>query len=132
MQIEHFEQSLFLAARLVENSAHDDAIVVLRPLVECELQAFDKTIVCVNMAIIFGLKGQDSDALAWYDRAINYERPIGRFFAAERKAAFMAERGWTTDSLAMYEKLLSEPSLNEEDETRLKQNISTLKERLGH
>lgn len=131
MQIEHFDQSLFLAARLVEGSEHDDAIVALRPLLECELHDFHKTIVCVNMAIIFGMKGQDSDALAWYDRAINYERAIGRFFAAERKAAFMAEKGWTAESLAMYERLLSEPSLTEEDEERIRQNLSILKNRAG-
>lgn len=129
MQTEHFEQSLFLVARLVDNSAHDDAIIVLRPLVECELDFFQKMIVCVNMAIIFGMKGQDSDALAWYDRAIGYERPHGRFFAAERKAAYMAERGWTAESLTMYEKLLSEPSLTGEDEERIRQNLSILKER---
>lgn len=131
MQTEHFDQSLFLAARLVENSRHDDAIVVLRPLVECELDFVHKMIVCVNMAIIFGQKGQDSDALAWYDRAINYERPHGRYFAAERKAAFMAERGWTAESLAMYEQLLSEPSLTGEDEERIRQNLSILKNRAG-
>ncbi|HEY9402637.1 MAG TPA: hypothetical protein VIQ24_08075 [Pyrinomonadaceae bacterium] len=131
MQTEHFDQSLFLVARLVENSQHDDAIVVLRPLIECELNFFHKMIVCVNMAIIFGMKGQDSDALAWYDRAIGYERPHGRFFAAERKAAFMAERGWTAESLAMYERLLSEPSLTDEDEERIRQNLSILKNRAG-
>lgn len=131
MQTEHFDESLFLAARLVDSSQHDDAITVLRPLVECELDAFRKMIVCVNMAIIFGQKGQDSDALAWYDRAVNYERTTGGFFAAERKAAFMAERGWTAESLAMYERLLLEPSLTEEDAERIGQNVSVLRERMG-
>ncbi|HEY1404520.1 MAG TPA: hypothetical protein VGB05_10365 [Pyrinomonadaceae bacterium] len=131
MQSEHFDQSLFLVARLVDDSQHDDAIVVLRPLIECELDGFRKMIVCVNMAIIFGIKEQDSDALAWYDRGIGYERTVGRCFAAERKAAFMAERGWTAESLAMYERLLSEPSLTDEDEERIRQNLSTLKQSLG-
>jgi predicted negative regulator of RcsB-dependent stress response len=129
MQSEHFDQSLFLAARLVENSQHDDAIVVLRPLLECELQDFHKMIVCVNLAIIFGQKGQASDALAWYDRGIGYERMHGRFFAAERKAAFMAECGWLAESLSMYEKLLSEPSLTDEDSERIRNNFSILKQR---
>jgi len=131
MQTEHFDQSLFLVARLVENAQHDDAIVVLRPLIECELDFFHKMIVCVNMAIIFGQKGQDSDALAWYDRAINYERPHGRYFAAERKAAYLAELGRTAESLSMYERLLSEPSLTGEDEERIRQNLSILKNRAG-
>jgi hypothetical protein len=81
------------------------------------------------MAIIFGLKGQQSDALAWYDRAINYERPHGRFFAAESKAALLAELGWNAESLTMYEQLLSAPSLTDEDRERMRQNISILKDR---
>lgn len=131
MQTEHLDQSFFLAARLVENSQHDDAIIVLRPLVECEIDDFHKTMVCVNMAIIFGLKGQDADALAWYDRAINYERAHGRFFAAERKAAYLAELNRDAESLAMYEQLLFQPSQTGEDAQRIRENISTLKQRLG-
>jgi hypothetical protein len=132
MQTEHLDQSFYLAARLVENSAHDDAITVLRPLIECELHDLEKSMVCVNMAIIYGQKGQDSDALIWYDRGIGYERAHGRFFVAERKAAFMAEKNWNSDSLTMYERLLTEPSLTDEDRERIKHNISLLKERLGY
>lgn len=132
MQTEHLDQSFYLAARLVENSYHDDAITVLRPLLECEIQDFEKSMVCVNMAIIHGLKGQDSDALLWYDRGIAYERTYGRFFVAERKAAFMAEKGWNSDSLTIYERLLTEPSLTDEDKERINQNIELLKERLGY
>jgi len=132
MQTEHLDQSLYLAARLVENSAHDDAIIVLRPLLECELHDLEKSMVCVNMAIIHGLKGQDSDALHWYDRGIGYERTHSRFFVAERKAAFLAEKNWNTDSLTLYERLLTEPSLTDEDKKRIQHNISLIKERLGY
>ena len=132
MQTEHFDESLYLAARLVENSQHDDAMTVLRPLLECELHDFEKSMVCVNLAIIHGLKGQDSDALLWYERGIGYERTHGRFFVAERKAAFMAEKNWNSDSLTIYERLLTEPSLTDEDRERITRNISLLKERLGY
>ncbi|MCA1567025.1 MAG: hypothetical protein LC803_15520 [Acidobacteria bacterium] len=129
MEAEHFDESLFLAARFVESSQHDDALTVLRPLIECDLNDFHKMIVCVNMAIIFGQKGQDSDALLWYDHAISFERAHGGFFAAEHKAAYMAERGLTADSLSLYERLLSELSLTDEDGERIRQNISILKQR---
>jgi hypothetical protein len=132
MQTEHVNQSFYLAARLVENSQHDDAITVLRPLLECELHDLEKSMVCVNMAIIHGQKGQDSDALIWYDRGIGYERAHGRTFVAEHKAAFMAEKGWNSDSLTMYERLLAESSLTDDDKQRINHNISLLKERLGY
>jgi hypothetical protein len=129
MQTEHADESFYLAARLVEDSRHDDAIIVLRPLLECELDSMVKSMVCVNMATIHGLKGQDSDALLWYERGIGYERAHGRFFVAERKAAFMAEKNWNSDSLTIYERLLTEPALTDEDRERINRNIELLKER---
>jgi hypothetical protein len=132
MQREHIDQSFYLAARLVENSQHDDAIIVLRPLLECDLQDLEKSMVCVNMAIIHSQKGQDSDALIWYDRGIGYERAHGRTFVAQHKAAFMAEKGWNSDSLTIYERLLTEPSLTDDDRERINHNIALLKERLGY
>lgn len=132
MQTEHADESFYLAARLVDNSQHDDAITVLRPLIECELDNMVKSMVCINMATIYGLKGQDTDALGWYERGIGYERALGRYFVAECKAAFMAEKGWNSDSLSLYERLLAEPSLTDEARERIQHNISILKERLGY
>jgi predicted negative regulator of RcsB-dependent stress response len=131
MHTEHFNQSLILAARLVDGGDYDDALTVLRPLLECELHDVHKSIVCVNMAIVHGTKGETADALACYERGVGFERRHGRFFVAEQKAAYMAEQGWTSDSLTLYERLLSEPSLTDEDAERLRHNINVLKERLG-
>lgn len=131
MEIEHFNKSLFLAARLVEGQEYDEALTALRPLMECELSNWHKGIVCVNMAIICGLQGQTTDALAWYDRGINCERPVGRFFVAERKAAYLAELGWTAESLRLYRSLRAEPSLTAEDSERIERNLALLEERLG-
>ncbi len=130
MHPEHFNQSLLLAGRLADGGDYEDALTVLRPLLECELHDVHKSIVCVNMAIIHGTRGQTSDALACYERGVNFERPHARFFVAEQKAAYMAEQGWTADSLTLYERLLSEPTLTDEDATRIRHNISVLQERL--
>jgi hypothetical protein len=131
MEVEHFNRSLLLAARLVEQKEYDDALTAMRPLMECELSELDKAIVCVNMAIVCGIKGEATDAMAWYDRGINCEQPHGRFFVAEQKAAYLAEMGWTADSLMLYQKLLSEPSLTDKDRARIEQNIALLQTRLG-
>ena len=129
MLLDIFEQSLFVVARLVERGEHDDALLVLRPWIETPLPPFQKMITCVNSALIYAMKHQVADALAWYDRAIGYERPLGIFFAAERKAAYLAEQGRTSESLAIYEGLLWESSLKDEDRERIERNISTLRAR---
>jgi tetratricopeptide (TPR) repeat protein len=127
MLLEIFEQSLFVVARLVERGEHDDALLVLRPWIETPLPPFQKMITCVNSALIYAMKSQVADALAWYDRAIGYERPLNIFFAAERKAAYLAEQGRTSESLAIYEGLLWESSLKDEDRERIQRNIQTLR-----
>lgn len=125
--LEVFDQSLFLTARLVERGDYDDALLVLWPWVQTDLPPFQKVITCVNTAIIYALKNQPDDALAWYDHGIEIERPLGIFFAVERKAAYLAEQGRASESLTIYEGLLSEPSLKDEDRERVRRNVSTLK-----
>ena len=131
MLLDIFDHSLFLVARLVERGEHDDALLVLRPWVETPLPPFQKMIACVNTAAIYAMKNQVTDALAWYDRGIEHELPQGIFFAAERKAAYLAEQGRASESLAIYEGLLWEPSLKDEDRERIQQNVSILRARPG-
>ena len=127
--LEVFDQSLFLVARLVERGEHDDALLVLWPWIETPLPPFQKMITCVNTAAIYAMKNQVADALAWYDHGIEIERPLGIFFAAERKAAYLAEQGRASESLAIYEGLLWESSLKDEDRERIQRNVSTLRAR---
>ena len=131
MMLDVFDQSLFLVARLVERRDYDDALLVLWPWVKTDLPPFQKMITCVNTAAVYALKNQPDDVLAWYDHGIEIERPLGIFFAAERKAAYLAEQGRNSESLAIYEGLLWEPSLKDEDRERIRQNVSTLKARPG-
>jgi hypothetical protein len=129
MSLEHFDQSLHLAARLVDRGDYEDAMIVMRPWVDSDLPDFNKSIVCINLAVVSEHLGREADALAWYDRGIGYERPLGRFFATEKKAAHLAEKGRTTDSLMLYETLLWQTSLTAEDEQRIRHNIAALKAR---
>jgi tetratricopeptide (TPR) repeat protein len=113
----------------VERGDYDDALLVLWPWVETPLPPFQKMITCVNTAAVYALKNQPDDALAWYDHGIEIERPLGIFFAVERKAAFLAEQGRDAESLAIYEGLLWETSLKDEDRERIRQNVSALRAR---
>jgi hypothetical protein len=131
MLLDVFDQSLFLVARLVERGDYDDALIVLWPWTETPLPPFQKMITCVNTGAIYAMKNQPEDALAWYDQGIEHERPLGVYLAAERKAEYLAGQGRNSESLAIYEGLLWEPSLKEEDRERIRQNVSTLKARPG-
>ncbi len=122
---------MHLVARLVEKGDYDDALLVLWPWTETPLPPFQKMITCVNTAVIYAHKKQPDDALAWYDQGIQFERPLGLFFAAERKAAYLAEQGRAAESLAIYEGLLLEPSLKDEDRERFRHNVAVLRSETG-
>ena len=130
MDLELFDQSLHFTARLVDRGDHDDAFLVLRPWLDTGLSAFHKGIVCVNLAVVSDLRGREEEALAWYDRGIEYEKSEGRIFVAENKAAYLAGKGRREESLRLYERLAAGSLLTPEERGRIEHNIATLMEEM--
>ena len=54
-----------------------------------------------NIALIYEKMGDVENALAWYDHGIHLEQPYYRIYAAERKAAYLSQAGYTADSIAL-------------------------------
>ena len=127
MDLELFNQSLHLAAKLVDRGDYEDASVVLRPWLDAPLSGAHKGIVCVNLAVVSDLQGRVEVALGWYERGRGYERPEGRVFVAEQKAAYLAAKGRERESLALYESLLRESILTAEERERIAHNVAALR-----
>jgi predicted negative regulator of RcsB-dependent stress response len=128
MDIELFNQSLHLAAKLVERGDYEDALLVLRPWLDTPLSGAHKGIVCVNLAVVSDLQGRTETALAWYERGAGYDRAEGRVFVAEQQAAYLAGKGRRRESLALYESLLRGPILTAEERRRIEHNVATLRD----
>ena len=103
---------------------------MLAELADSDLPDLDRSIMCVNGAVVSDKLGRTEDALAWFDRAIRLEPPQHRHFAAERRAAYLFERGRWTESLASFQDLLAQPHLMEEDRERIRGNIETIKQHM--
>jgi tetratricopeptide (TPR) repeat protein len=114
-------------AKLHENGDYAGAIAVFQGLVDSDISDLDRAMMCHNVAQSYRSAGQVEDALYWYDRGIEYESPYYRFFVAESKAAYLAERGYDAESLAIYEALYPQPYLTENDKERIWNNISILR-----
>src|SRR5438128_2420851 len=93
MDLELFDQSLLLTSRLVDRGDYHDALTVLRPWLDTDLSDWHKMIVCINLATVSAMLGQEDAVLAWYDHGIWYEASNGRVLASENKAAFLAGNG---------------------------------------
>ena len=80
----------------------------------------------MNLAIISDRSGHADEALARFERAVVYERPLHRFFVAEQRAAYLARIGRTSDALHVYQELLCRPDLTEADRERLRHHRGAL------
>jgi len=119
------------AARLVEAGDYDSAVAVITSLLDSDISDLDKSMMCLNLALIQDKLGRSEEALAWYDRGIGYERRVGRFTIAEHKAAYLAERDERQLSYDLYEQLLTRPELMDTDKERIRHNVAVLQARHG-
>jgi predicted negative regulator of RcsB-dependent stress response len=107
---------------MVERGDHADAATVLRPLIDTDLEAGEKAIVCVNLAVVSNHMGQVDTALGWYDYGMHYSH----VFVAEEKAAYLVRQGRDGEALVLYESLFPE-LLSPEERQRITHNIDVLR-----
>ncbi len=120
-----FNESLFVANRLIEANARADALIVLRLLAENEAFGSVRMIACVNCGIVEEQLGNGPAALNWYDRGMAIEAPFPTRFAARQKADLLVRMGRADDGLALYLELLSGP-LEEQDAAAIRAAMAAL------
>jgi tetratricopeptide (TPR) repeat protein len=113
---ELFNEALFVASRLVEQNAREDALTVLRLLAEDPGYGPVRVIACTNCALVSVQLGRYEQALDWYDRGIALEEPGEMRVASRYKAGLLADLGRTKESLALYLELLAQPLLPTDEE----------------
>jgi hypothetical protein len=111
----------------VEKDQHGDALAALGALVESGVSDMDKANACLSAATVCEKLGRTDEALEWFDRGIKHERRHSRFTVAEHKAAYLAGKDRKRESLAIYDRLVDETSMTEEDKDRIRQNIHVLR-----
>jgi len=104
-----FDESLFVASRLMEANKQEDALIVLMLLARNEAFGDVRLIACTNCAIVCANLGRIQDAFAWYDQGIALEARHPTRLAARYKAALLAQVGRTQESLELFLALLAEP-----------------------
>lgn len=115
-------------AELVEKQQdYPGALQLLQSLVESDLPDIDRSIMCVNMAVVCDRMGHAEHAIAWYDHGITIERPYSRGFVAMQKAAYLAGRGQKAEAAAIYESLLNEPFTTMQERDQIRHNLSAVR-----
>ena len=100
MTSDDHNQSFHLADDHVNNGRHEEALAIFQQLLDADLDAFGKSMACINAAIVHDKLGQVAQALDAYDRGIAFERTFDRYNVALRKAAYCVEKERHGDALA--------------------------------
>ena len=115
------------ASDLVVAGEHFNAIDVLEELVRSDLLAFDRAMMCMNIAIIHDQMGDPDKALQTYSRAVDLEQATESYFVAQSRAAYYSELGMYDESTRSYDDLLRHDDLKRADREMFLKNIATLR-----
>lgn len=113
------------AAELFEQGDHIGAAQIFASICNgTEAGEFDRAVMGVNLATVYGRLGRVDDALASYDFSIALVlRPY--VFIQESHAAFLLEKGLRDEAIAVWEHLLGFPQLAEDRRAAIEQNLAT-------
>ncbi|HNT25266.1 MAG TPA: hypothetical protein PKM21_12915 [Anaerolineales bacterium] len=103
------------------------ALEIFQGLVNSDISDIDKASNCLNVAFIYDKMGNGQQALQWYMRAVQLEKPHCRFESQEALGAYLQQAGRPRDSLKVFESLLPSTHLTEADKVRVRAKIEELK-----
>ena len=126
MDYADYVQGTQRAADLVQAGHYDEAMEILRRLLNRDISDIDKSIMCLNIAVVYDKLDQSERALEWHDRGIVFERPYARVFVALHKAGYLATQARVQESLQLYRELATLPFLTESDKETIRHNLDVL------
>ena len=130
MLYQDYESRARQVGALVDAGKYDDALNVLQSLLDSDISDIDKSMMSINMAVIYGKMNQPERALEWYDRGISYEAVYLRFLVLESKANYLYELKRFKQCIEIYEELLPQSFLTEVDNLRIRQYADAAKQAL--
>lgn len=128
MKYQEYVDRAMAASKCADAGDFEKALDIFEALVRSDISDLDKAMMSMNVAIVCDRAGHTDDAWAWYDHGMKLEERYCRFGVAEQKAAQLANRNRPSESLALYQKLLSKPYLTEQDRQRMEANVAILKQ----
>lgn len=121
MDYQEYQNRINRGTQMFEAGDYQTALETFISLVNSDISDVDKSRMCINVAVIYEKMTNVQQALQWYSRAVQFEKPHCRFEAQEYLAVYLKEIERPRDSLRIYESLLTSPHLTEEDKVRLRQ-----------
>jgi Tfp pilus assembly protein PilF len=131
MDYQEYQNRINRGSQMFEAGDYQTALETFISLVNSDISDIDKSRMCINVAVVYEKMTNVQQALQWYTRAVQFEKPHCRFEAQEYLAVYLKEIERPRDSLRIYESLLASPHLTEEDKMRIRQIVEGLREEIN-
>jgi len=127
MNYQEFQNRVDHGTQMFEAGNLQAALEIFTGLVNSDISEVDKSVMCLNIAVVYDKLGNIQQCLEWYTKAVQFEKPHCKFEAQEYLATYLKQIGRPRDSLKVLESLLPSAHLTEQDKVRIRQNIEELK-----
>ncbi len=127
MNYKDFQNRVDYGTQMFDSGNMQAALEAFTGLVGSDISDLDKCSMCLNIAVVYDKLGNLQQALEWYARAIQFEKPHCRFEAQEYLANYLKQISRPKESLKILESLLASTHLTENDKVRVRENIEGLK-----
>jgi tetratricopeptide (TPR) repeat protein len=112
-------------SQLMTSNKLQETIDTLYQFLLTDISDIDKAAMCGNLATVYDRLGKTEEALAWYDKGIAYEQAYCRYDVSEKKAQYLSQLGKNNEAVLIYEGLIKEHFVSENDKERMRKIIQT-------
>ncbi len=127
MNYKDFQNRVDYGTQMFDTGNMQAALEVFTGLVSSDISDLDKSSMCLNIAVVYDKLGNIQQALEWYAKGIQFEKPHCRFEAQEYLANYLKQINRPRESMKILEGLLISNHLTEADKVRVRDNIEGLK-----
>lgn len=131
MDYQEYQNRIQRGEQMFDSGNLAAAVEIFQALVNSDISDIDKANMCLNLALIFDKMNNSQQAMQWYMRAVQFEKPHCRFEAQEFLGQYLQQVGRPRDSLRVFESLLPSTHLTEADKVRIRAKIEELREEVN-
>ncbi len=126
MQYQDYLQRVKQTSQLLQEAHYKQAVEALYQLVLSDISDVDKAEMCAKLALVYDRMGNTDEAMKWFEKGIAYEQNYDRYEVTEKKAQYLSDLGFSNMAVPIYESLIKQPFVSEEEKERMRKAIQGL------
>ena len=125
MEYQDFLHQTQQASEASQSGRLQEAANLFNDLFLSDISDIDKAAMCGHLANIHDRMGKTGDALFWFDKGVDLEQSYFRYELMEKKAEYLVAIGKPQDAVRIYESLITQPFVTEDEKERMRKTIQT-------